>query len=108
MHKGIGQLKKSLNSLKLHPLLQTSSIQGMKGTEYALSLTTVAAMEHAEDALDASKISMKPGGWQPKMHDTYWKGKLQCMVFPDGTPKGLKNILMGDRCSWDKVGQYEK
>ncbi len=44
--KGIGELKNSLNSLKLHPLLQTSSIQGMKGTEYALSLTTVAAMEH--------------------------------------------------------------
>ena len=26
---------------------------------------------YAEDALDASKISMKPGGRQPKMHETY-------------------------------------
>ena len=32
-------------------------------------------------------------------------------VFPDRTPKGLKNILIerkGDRCLWDEVGRYEK
>ncbi len=46
---------------------------------------------YAEDALDASTI-MKPGGRQPKMPDTYWKGKLQHMIFPDGTPKGLKTF----------------
>ena len=44
--KGIGQLTNSLNSLKLYLLLLASSIQGMKGAEFAWSLTTVAAMEH--------------------------------------------------------------
>ena len=48
----------------------------------------------ADDALCASKMNLKPGGKQPKMHDTYWKGKLQRLVLPDGTPKGLKCILI--------------
>ena len=38
-------------------------------------------------------MNLKPGGKQPPMHDTYWKGKLQRLVYSDGTPKGLKNIL---------------
>ena len=48
----------------------------------------------AEDALDASKMNLKPGGKQPRMHDTIWNGKVQKMVFADGTPKGLKQILI--------------
>ena len=38
-------------------------------------------------------MNAKPGGKQPKMHDTYWNGKLQKMVLPDGRPKGLRVIL---------------
>ena len=48
----------------------------------------------AEDALDASKMNMEPGGKQPQIHDAYWKGRLQLLVFPDGTPKGTKRVLM--------------
>ena len=48
----------------------------------------------AEDALDASKVNLKPGGKQPRMHDTIWNGKVQKMLFADGTPKGLKQILI--------------
>lgn len=48
----------------------------------------------AEDALDASKMNLKPGGKQPKMHDTFWNGKVQKMMFDDGTPKGLRAVLI--------------
>ena len=39
-------------------------------------------------------MNSKPGGKQPKMHDTYWNGKLQRLVFSDGTPKGLRQVLL--------------
>ena len=29
----------------------------------------------AEDALDASKMNVKPGGQQPKMRNTVWRGR---------------------------------
>ena len=48
----------------------------------------------AEDALNASKMNLKPGGKQPRMHDTYWHRKLQKMVYSDGTPKELKAVLI--------------
>lgn len=47
----------------------------------------------ADDALNANKMNAKPGGKQPQMHDTVWNGKVQRMVFADGTPKGLKQVL---------------
>ena len=40
--------------------------------------------KYAEDALDASKMNLKPGGKQPKMHDTIWNGKVQRMVYSKG------------------------
>ena len=48
----------------------------------------------ADDALNAKKMNVKPGGSQPKMRDTYWSGNLQRMVYRDGTPKGMKAILI--------------
>ena len=47
----------------------------------------------SDDALNASRMNMKPGGGQPKMWDTVYQGKLQRMVFEDGTPKGAKRVL---------------
>lgn len=47
----------------------------------------------AEDALDASKMNVKPGGKQPRMHTTVWAGNEQAMCLPDGTPKGMKLVL---------------
>ena len=47
----------------------------------------------APDALNVSVMNVKPGGDQPRMRDTIYKGKLQKMNFDDGTPKGLKRIL---------------
>ena len=47
----------------------------------------------AEDALDASKMNVKPGGKQPKMHSTIWAGKEQTLCFDNGIPKGMKAVL---------------
>ena len=47
----------------------------------------------ADDALDASKKNVKPGGKQPKIHNTVWAGKVQKMAFSLGIPKGMKKIL---------------
>ena len=42
-------------------------------------------------------MNVKAGDKKPRMHDTYWKGNLQCLVLPDGTPKGMKTILIERR-----------
>ena len=47
----------------------------------------------AEDALNASRMNVRPGGKQPVMHDTIYNGIHQKMVLPDGTPKGMKMVL---------------
>ena len=47
----------------------------------------------AEDALNASRMNVRPGGKQPVMYDTIYNGKLQKMVLADGTPKGMKLVL---------------
>ena len=39
---------------------------------------------YAEDALLAHKMNVNPGGKQPKMRDTVWNGKRQCMQFEEG------------------------
>jgi len=46
----------------------------------------------ANDALDVNKRNIRPGGTQPRIRDIYYYGKLQQMVFPDGTPKGMKQV----------------
>ena len=52
---------------------------------------------YASDALNASKMNVKPGGAQPKMRSTInpVTGREQKMVLADGTPKGMKQILDG-------------
>ena len=52
----------------------------------------------AKDALDASRMNVKPGGKQPKMRDTIWAGQVQTMCSEDGTPKGIKQA--GFRRGW--------
>ena len=48
---------------------------------------------YSEDALNASRMNMKPGGKQPAMRNTVWQGKEQRMVFNICTPKGLIQVL---------------
>lgn len=48
---------------------------------------------YPQDALNASHMNVKPGGAQPIMHDNDYNGKLQQMVLPGGTPKGLWLVL---------------
>ena len=48
---------------------------------------------YADDAINASLMNTKPGGKQPCMRDTVWNGKVQCMVFNIGIPKGLIQVL---------------
>ena len=47
----------------------------------------------AQDALVAHKMNVRPGGDQPRIRDTIYQGKLQKMVFDDGTPKGVRVVL---------------
>ena len=48
---------------------------------------------YAEDALNAKRMNVKPGGAQPHMRDTEWAGKPQKLVDRHGIPKGMKQIL---------------
>ena len=48
---------------------------------------------YAEDALNAYKMNVKPGGKQPAMRNTIWRGKGYSMVFNLGVPKGLLQVL---------------
>jgi len=48
---------------------------------------------YAEDALNASKMNVRPGGKQPCMRDTVWAGRVQKMVDDKGVPKGMKKVL---------------
>jgi len=50
---------------------------------------------YASDALNASKMNVKPGGAQPKMLSTInpVTGRGQKIVLADDTPKGMKQIL---------------
>ena len=46
-----------------------------------------------DDALNAKGMTLHTGGAQPQMRDTIWAVKVQHMVMPDATPKGLKTVL---------------
>ena len=47
-----------------------------------------------DDALVATRMNVNPGGQQPKMHPGKLPdGREQQMVYPDGTPKGLRAVL---------------
>ena len=57
----------------------------------------------AADALVAKRMNIGPGGNAPKMRDTFWgsNNERQSMNFPDGRPKGIKQIL-SERGLWRK------
>ena len=48
----------------------------------------------ADNSLNVNKMNVRPGGAQPKMRDTTWRGRVQKMVLRDGTPKGMKQVLI--------------
>ena len=58
---------------------------------------------YSEDALNATHMNAKPGGKQPCMRDTVWKGKVQRMVFSLGIPKGLIQVLKERGCYRKKM-----
>ena len=39
---------------------------------------------YQDEALNVTKMNVKPGEAQPKMRDSTWRGKTQKMVLPDG------------------------
>jgi hypothetical protein len=47
----------------------------------------------ADDALDAKKMNVNPGGKQRKMRDTVWGGMVQSMNDHRGVPKGMRQVL---------------
>ena len=47
----------------------------------------------ANDALNAEKMNVGPGGKQPAMRDTIWGGEIQKMVDTNGLPKGMRTVL---------------
>ena len=46
----------------------------------------------ADNALNADKLNVGPGGKQPKMRNTIWGGRVQRLVDNDGIPKGMKLV----------------
>ena len=46
-----------------------------------------------ENALNASRMNVRPGGKQPCMRDTVWAGRAQKLVDDRGVPKGMKKTL---------------
>ena len=48
---------------------------------------------YAPDALNSNNMNVKPEGSQAVMTDTVWAGKVQRLVFNDGVPKGMKQVL---------------
>ena len=48
---------------------------------------------YAEDALNAKRMNVKPGGAQPHMRDTEWAGKPQKLVDRHGIPKGMRRSV---------------
>ena len=48
---------------------------------------------YAENALNVSRMNVRPGGKQPCMRDTVWAGRAQKLVDDKGVPKGMKQIL---------------
>ena len=46
-----------------------------------------------DDALDANKMNVNPGGKQRVMRDGWWGGKPQKMNYNLGVPKGLRVVL---------------
>lgn len=47
----------------------------------------------SDDALDASKMNVNPGGKQRVMRETVWKGKVHKMNYWGGVPKGTRAVL---------------
>ena len=47
----------------------------------------------ADNALDASKMNVNPGGKQRRMTDTVWREMKQSMNDKHGAPKGMRQIL---------------
>ena len=46
-----------------------------------------------DDARDASKMNVNPGGKQRVMRDGFWNGKAQRMNYALGIPKGMRVVL---------------
>ena len=58
----------------------------------------------ADDALDANKMNVNPGGKQRKMRDTVWQGKAQTMCFRLGIPKGMRQVLQERGIDTSRMG----
>jgi hypothetical protein len=56
--------------------------------------------KRAPDGLCAQTMNLKDGGKNaPRQRNTTWDGQPQLMTLPDGTPKGLRTVLM-ERGGW--------
>ena len=47
-----------------------------------------------DDSLQVSRMNVNPGGSQPAMRDTMYDGRVQKMVYADGIPKRMKQVLV--------------
>ena len=47
----------------------------------------------ADDALNADRMNIGPGGKQPTMRDTVWGGAVQRLVDDEAIPKGMRAVL---------------
>jgi len=56
-----------------------------------------------DSALIVSCMNVTPGDCQPKMRDTVWDGKPIAMVFDDGTPKGMLQVLIDQHINVERM-----
>ena len=58
-----------------------------------------------EDALDVTKMNLIPGGKYSRMRSTWntFMQEVQQVVFPDGTPRGIRQVLI-ERNKWPPEG----
>lgn len=78
-HEGYWTVKRFLSQLEVAVKIANIKYPKEKGTEYVFYHSSCHGT-FAEDALDASKMNLKPGGKQPRIHDTIWNGKVQKMA----------------------------
>ena len=91
--EGYWTAQKFLNNLKDAVVIAEHVYPGDNHTLVWLFDQSSCHKAFAEDALNARRMNVRPGGNQPQMRDTVWGRKVQTMVMADGTPKGMKMVL---------------
>lgn len=90
--EGYWTSQRFMHQMEIAVAIAELNTQEKKATMCIVFYQSLCHKAYGEDALNVDKMNVRPGGGQPKMHDTIYQGKVQTMV-SDGTPKGMAQIL---------------